>query len=247
MPISLDTVTVIVPTRNERDNIGAFLASLPPQVSLIVVDASTDNTPDIIGQLRPFNTTVIHQPSNVTEARCIGAEAATTDWLLFTDADVIFDGAYFDRLAESLLHHDALYGPKLSHNQEYRYYYRLFSWGQQASHAVGIPAVSGSNIAIKRETYHAIGGFDLTLTVNEDSEIGWRLKRRGHRIAFNPAMKVYARDHRRLKRGRTQKTLHSLIRCALLYFNLIPAHQRGDDWGYWATPQKPSRSASPKR
>ena len=94
--------------------------------------------------------------------------------------------------------------------------------------------------------YHVIGGFDVSLTVNEDSEIGWRLKRQGHRIGFNPDLKVYARDHRRLKRGRTRKTLHSLTRCALLYFNLIPAHQRGNDWGYLANPHETSKSAPPE-
>jgi glycosyltransferase involved in cell wall biosynthesis len=240
-------ITVIVPTRNERENIPAFLGSLPPEVALIVVDASTDDTPDIIRRLRPHNTTVICQPSNVTEARCIGAAAATTEWLLFTDADVIFDEFYFDRFAPGIAEYDAVYGPKLSHNDAYRYYYRFFSWGQQASHTLGIPAVSGSNIAMKREVYHVIGGFDLTLTVNEDSEIGWRLKRHGHRIGFNPQLKVYARDHRRLKQGRTRKTLHSLTRCALLYFNLIPADQRGNDWGYWANPHEPSKSAPPQR
>ena len=247
MTLSHHNITVIVPTRNERENVPAFLASLPPEVILIVVDASTDETPEIIHRLRPLNTDVICQPGNVTEARCIGAAAAGTEWLLFTDADVIFDQHYFNRFRASVAGWDALYGPKLSHNEAYRYYYRFFSWGQQASHTLGIPAVSGSNIAIKRASYEAIGGFDLTLTVNEDSEIGWRLKRKGHRIGFNPQLKVYARDHRRLKRGRTQKTLHSLTRCALLYFNLIPADKRGNDWGYWAPSHEPSNSASPKR
>lgn len=247
MSIPLDAITVIIPTRNERENIPAFLASLPPSVPLIVVDASTDETAKVIQRLRPHHTTVIHQASNVTEARCIGAAAATTEWLLFSDADIIFDGAYFEEFSRHAASLDAIYGAKLSYNQEYRYYYRCFSWGQQFSDRVGIPAVSGSNIAIRRAAYEAIGGFDLSLTVNEDSEIGWRLKRRGYRIAFHPLLKVYARDHRRLKRGRTQKTGHSLVRCALLYFNWIPAHKRGNDWGYWANPQEASKSASPKR
>lgn len=247
MTTSIPNVTVIVPTRNERNNIPAFLASLPANVPLVVVDASTDDTPDIIRQQRPSHTQVICQPANVTEARCIGAAVATTEWLLFTDADVIFDPSYFEQFRHGVTGFNAIYGPKLSYNAEYRYYYRFFSWGQQASHTIGIPAVSGSNIAIQREVYHAIGGFDLTLTVNEDSEIGWRLKRSGYRIGFNPHLKVYARDHRRLKRGRTQKTLHSLTRCALLYFNLIPANQRGNDWGYWANPHEPSKTAPPKR
>jgi Mg2+ and Co2+ transporter CorA len=78
--------------------IGAFLRSLPPPVVLIVVDASDDHTPAIIQAVRPHCTHVIRDRSNVTYARQIGAEAATTPWLVFTDADVTFSATYFARL-----------------------------------------------------------------------------------------------------------------------------------------------------
>ena len=61
-----------------------------------------------------------------------------------------------------------------------------------------------------------------------------RIKRHGFRIAFAPDLIVYARDHRRLQRGTLRKTLHSVTRCALLYFNLMPDRWRSHDWGYWS-------------
>lgn len=243
--MNLDTITVVVPTRNERHNIPTFLASLPPDVSLVVVDASTDDTPTVIESLRPRHTRVICQPSNVTEARCIGADAATTEWLLFTDADITFAPDYFATLAARPNDSDALYGPKLSRDA-FRYYYKFFSWGMRLIHNAGIPAVSGSNLLVKRSVYHAIGGFDLSLTVNEDSELGWRVPRQGYRIDFDPALKVYARDHRRLERGRFYKTAHSLVRCGLLYFNLMPKRWRSRDWGYWKPQPQKSRTTSSK-
>ncbi len=39
--------TVVLPTNNEAHNTLPFLASLQPSVSLIVVDASDDQTPDL--------------------------------------------------------------------------------------------------------------------------------------------------------------------------------------------------------
>lgn len=45
---SLADLTIVVPAKNEERLIGHFLASLAPTVSLIVVDASTDRTPDIV-------------------------------------------------------------------------------------------------------------------------------------------------------------------------------------------------------
>ncbi len=230
--MELQAVTVVVPTRNEARNIPAFLQSLHPEVSLIVVDASDDETPELIRRIRPHPTQVISSSAKIAEARQIGAEAARTPWLLFTDSDVIFAQDYFDRLRAYNHAFDSLYGPKMSQDQ-YTGYYRWFTRGQQFLHNLGIPAVSGSNHMVSREVFMDIGGYDLELTVNEDSEIGWRIKRRGYRIDFAPDLLVFARDHRRLKWGATRKTFHSLSRCALLYLNIIPDRWRSHDWGYW--------------
>lgn len=241
--MELQAVTVVVPTRNEARNIPAFLQSLHPKVWLIVVDASDDETPSLIRQIRPYQTRVISSSAKIAEARQIGAEAANTPWLLFTDADIVFAPDYFDRLRA--YHHasDSLYGPKLSQDQ-YTGYYRRFSYGQQLLHNLGIPAVSGSNHLVSRKVFMDIGGYDLTLTVNEDSELGWRIKRRGYRIDFAPNLLVLARDHRRLKWGTTRKTWHSLLRCMLLYLNIMPERWRRHDWGYWTNLPDPSNDGS---
>jgi glycosyltransferase involved in cell wall biosynthesis len=227
-------VTVIVPTRNEARNIDAFLASLPEAVELIVVDASQDATPELVKVLRPNHTLLLRHPARIAQARQIGAEAASTDWLLFTDADVVFAPDYFDRLAADRGHCDALYGPKLSCD-EFTRYYGWLARGQRLADALGIPAASGSNLLVNKRVLMSVGGFDLQLTCNEDSELGWRIKRHGYRIAFASDLAVIARDHRRLYRGAWRKTLHSLARCALLYLNLVPRRWRGDDWGYWSS------------
>jgi glycosyltransferase involved in cell wall biosynthesis len=246
-------LAIILPTRNEQHNIRAFLASLPDDVSLIVVDSSDDETPHIIRSTRPERTVVIERACNVVVARQVGIEAAHAPWLLFTDADVTFAPDYFERLAQ--LDTDdprlgAIYGPKLSRDH-FQGYYRWFTRGQRLFAAFGIPAATGSNLIIRRSVLQAVGGFDLSLTCNEDSEIAWRIQRRGYRTRFVPDAVVYARDHRRLKRGVARKVAHSSLRCFLLYFNLLPARWRGQDWGYWSPgaqgqpraepPQSPAR------
>lgn len=230
--MDLAQLSIIVPTRNEAHNLPAFLSSLPPEITLIGVDASQDATPDLMMALRPKRTLVIRHASRITEARQMGAEAARTAWLLFTDADVVFAPHYFECL---LTYHsyDAVYGPKLSRD-DFMNYYHWFGRGQQMLHQVGIPAVSGSNLLVSRRALSGAGGFDLRLTCNEDSELGWRIKQSGYRITFAPDLVVYARDHRRLRLGLARKTLHSLTRCLLLYLNLIPTRWRSRDWGYWA-------------
>lgn len=233
--INFHQLSVIVPTRNEAHNIGRLLASLPATVRLIVVDASDDDSVRRVRQLRPHFTTVLRNTANVSVARQVGAASACTPWLLFTDADVTFAPDYFERLT----HHSgncALYGPKLSH-AEFKQYYAWFSHGQHLAHQLGIPAVSGSNLLVQAEAFWAVGGFDLSLPCNEDSELGWRLKRRGWPIEFDAALKVYAHDQRRLHRGLAAKTAHTFLRCCLLYGNLLPPAWRTHDWGYW-NPEK---------
>jgi glycosyltransferase involved in cell wall biosynthesis len=113
-------------------------------VELIVVDASDDETPQIISALRSKQTRVIRDQSNIARARQIGGERAETPWLLFTDADVLFSRDYFDKLSTHPIG-DVLYGPKLSLDDHARYY-RFIARAQHLSDRLGIPAASGSNL-----------------------------------------------------------------------------------------------------
>lgn len=234
--MKLQDITVILPTRNEKRNIVAFLNSLPDQLPLVVVDDSTDETPELIEIHRPKPTRVLCTPGTVTEARQRGAEMATSEWLLFTDADVIFAPDYFKRMTQWKAC-EVLYGSKHSKGQ-FAHYYRCFGSAQRLSHRLGIPAATGSNLLIRRQTLFAVGGFDLALNCNEDSEIVWRIKRHGYSVCHDPELIVYEIDHRRLQHGMLGKTLHSLLRNLLLYTGLMPERWRRHDWGYWSSPSR---------
>ncbi|MEM7008940.1 MAG: glycosyltransferase [Thermodesulfobacteriota bacterium] len=229
---NIEEFTIILPTRNEAHNIGKFLKSIPEEIKLIVVDSSEDETAEIIAEQRALNTSVIKELCSVTQARQIGSDFAKTKWLIFTDADIEFAPGYFDKLLE-YEGYDLIYGPKLSAG-EYATYYKLFSHGQYIIDSIGVPAASGSNCIITKGAYEKSGGFDLELTCNEDSELAWRVKQNGYKPLYDPKLVVYATDHRRLEMGLIRKTLHSITRCSLLYFNLIPRRWRSYDWGYWS-------------
>lgn len=57
-------------------NIPAFLGSIPPDIGLIVVDASSDDTPQCIGEIRLNNTVLLRYPVTIAEARNAGTAAA---------------------------------------------------------------------------------------------------------------------------------------------------------------------------
>lgn len=234
MSIRRSDVTVIVPTKNEEANVGRFLASLPDDIRLVVVDSSDDRTPAIVLEGRPDNTVLIRDPGGIAASRQLGSEHATTRWLAFTDADVEFEADFFERLERLSLTPEVagIVGTKRGRDR-YSVYYHLFSEAQALVTNLGLPAASGSNMLVRADALRLIGGFDTDLTVNEDSEMMYRLSKAGYRVVADPDLAVYAFDHRRLEKGWARKTLHGWVRCVLLFSGLMPRRLARADWGYW--------------
>lgn len=253
------SISVVVPTKNERENLPRFLASLPPEVELILCDASDDGTPDLARSLRPDGTIVLAAPGSIAAARQAGAEVSSGDLLVFADADVELDAGYFARLRalmdpdckrsslsqdgvrgtgnEGLLW-EAVCGPKLSRDS-YTRYYQLVAEAQRATYAtLRIAGASGSNMALTRAAFQSLGGFRLDLRCNEDTELFLRAGRQGCRVLYDSYLVVWATDHRRLRRGLVRKSVHSLVRNSLLYLVCKRAalpRLLEHDWGYWAS------------
>ncbi|GAB5535470.1 MAG: hypothetical protein Rubg2KO_17190 [Rubricoccaceae bacterium] len=231
----IDDITVIVPTKNEANNIVPFLDSLDPEVEVIVVDASTDQTRELIALHRPARTRVIQRESTIPEARNIGLAAAQTEWVLFTDADMSFEASYWDAWRKQTLGSrvGAVQGGKLSADGEYRFYYRLFTLGIRVLSWLTIPAGSGSNMIFRREAFVEAGGFDEALVANEDIYALWTMRKAGWRVPFVSGLNVLERDHRRLDQGRFRKTIHGWIRPVMLFSGVGASQVRKSDWGYW--------------
>ena len=84
--------TAIIPAYNSEDTILQALTSLiqlqPPPAEIIVVDdASTDRTPQLVKQFKRAQLLQLKQNMGPGTARNRGAEQAKTPWLLFVDAD----------------------------------------------------------------------------------------------------------------------------------------------------------------
>jgi glycosyltransferase involved in cell wall biosynthesis len=232
--MDLTDLTLIVPTKNEAHNIRRFLNTIPRQVPVLIVDASSDGTEAIIRRLGRKKVHLLRDGGNIATARQLGAEKARTEWLLFTDADMLFAEDYFECLAglRPEPRWGGIAGAKLSQDR-HRAYFKLFSLGMRICCTLGLPAASGSNMLVRRRALLESGGFDLNLSCNEDSELMWRIHRHGYRVVYASGLKVFEFDHRRLDGGVARKTIHTLARCLLLFFDLMPAALRKHDWGYW--------------
>jgi len=105
--ISGADVTVIVPLRNEASSFDALHRSIeaqrrPPDAVILVDAGSTDATLDLARAAcsRYAHWQVIEAgPATPGRARNVGIEAATTDWVALTDAGIVLDRFWLDRLA----------------------------------------------------------------------------------------------------------------------------------------------------
>jgi len=223
LPEGVNThLTVIVPACNEEESIQASLQSLLASTGLrlqiiAVNDRSSDRTGAILNQ---FASSVTHgdgvhrlQVIHVQElpagwlgkphAMALAAMQATSPWLLFTDADVIFHpralelslGHALARNADHLVlvptiilktaAEAALLAAMSTLGQ-----WKLRLW-KVADPRAGDFVGSGTFNLIRREVYEHLGGFEaLRMDVVDDLRLGWLVKRGGYaqRVVIGPGL-----------------------------------------------------------
>jgi glycosyltransferase involved in cell wall biosynthesis len=213
-PNGMPSITVIVPARNEATDIAATLHSLLQQdysnLQIIAVnDRSTDRTAEIITTLatqHPKKIQALHVTElpeewlGKTHAMALAARQATTGYLLFTDADVLFRSDAIRRALAYAVTSEADHLVTFPTTIIKRWdeaallsFFQLFGlWAARpwriadpkSTHdAIGIGAFN----LLRREAYLHIGGFEsLRMEIVEDIGIGRRIKRAGltQRIAF---------------------------------------------------------------
>jgi len=208
-------ITAVVPARNEEDAIEAAVRSLAAQPEIgeicVVDDHSTDGTAEILAGLAAElpQLRVLKAPPlpagwvGKNHAAWFGARDATTEWLLFTDADVRhLPGAGGRALAEA-----AQRGAELV---SYSPAQRMETWWERALipfvfvrlaarfpyEAVNHPqspqaAANGQFLLIGRRTYRALGGHGgVAGEVLEDVALARRAKSAGIPLYFGPGAEI---------------------------------------------------------
>jgi ABC-type multidrug transport system fused ATPase/permease subunit len=210
-------VSVIVAARNEEERIGQCVESLLrqkyPQLEIIVVDDnSTDGTPEILASLsnrggERLRVIRLDAPVEGWLGKCFalqqGARLATGDFILFTDADVIFEPPAISKAVALAMSEQAdmvCVFPKLELKSlgERLFalgFVQLFFFAFNAHRAenrrsrafVGVGAFN----MVRRTLYEKIGGHSLLrLTVVDDVALGKLIKYAGGtvRVAWSDGL-----------------------------------------------------------
>jgi glycosyltransferase involved in cell wall biosynthesis len=208
-PAARGSLSVIVPARNEGAGVASglrsLLASKGVDLEVIAVDdRSTDETGTAMDALEqearaaPVRYVVEHVRELPADwlgkpyAMARGAALATGEWLLFTDADVVFADdtlaralAWLEREdADHLLVVPTVVARSAGEGMMLPFLHVLSIWGprlwrvpdRRSRDAVGVGAFN----LMRRSTYEAVGGWErLRMEVIEDLRMGYLIKQAG--------------------------------------------------------------------
>lgn len=202
-------VSAIVPARNEEAVIAVCVESLArqPEIAeiLVVDDHSTDRTAAIVSELKRTHanlrlvpaTDLPHGWVGKNHAVWQGAQQASSEWLLFTDADAEHDQDSAKRALEIARRENAAmvsFSPEQVLKSWYEkalipYVYCRLA-GRFCYDAVNDPrksdaAANGQFLLIRRDIYQAVGGHcSVAGEVLEDVALAKRVKGTGYHIWF---------------------------------------------------------------
>ena len=129
-------VSVIIPVYNERSTVAETIARVrasPVDKEIVVVDdASSDGTAEVIGSLAGEDLRFVRQPHNLGKGAAIrrALEMVQGDIVLIQDADLEYDPADYPALIAPILSGEAqvVYGTRAPRFEGMRWPHRLFNW-----------------------------------------------------------------------------------------------------------------------
>ena len=197
-------LTIVVPCKNEENYIGHMLTGLRAQkisdTKIIIADSSSDNTRTMIAANSQFLNIEVVNGGTVSQARNIGAAKATTPYILFLDADVLFHDNYVIRDAV-----EAMETQKLDLVTAKIYCY-ADDWraelGFSMFNAVNLvlsrfsPFAVGAFMLTRKTVFDSIGGFDEHYITSED----FFLSRQYNPKKFKILNHYFGQDNRRFKK-----------------------------------------------
>lgn len=184
-------VSVIMPVYNAAATLDQQLNALKAQVfdghwEIVAVDnGSTDDSVTVIRQYQQqmphLRLVQAEEKQTASYARNVGARAAKGDVFLFCDADDVVASGWLAALAQALEQHDFVASTieveVLNESKAWRF--NPGNWATRRNLSF-LPFAAGALMALSREAFERVGGFNEEAPIGEDVEISWRLQLQGY-------------------------------------------------------------------
>ncbi len=252
--------SVIIPTLNEEKFLPKLLSSLAAQTrrdfEVIVVDgASRDKTivaaQSFKNKLPKLTVLSLEQP-NISKQRNAGAGVATGSWLLFIDADSVVLPYALERADRFIQEKKpGLFTTWFRSDSEKPsdgLITLLFGMFIEAAILFHRPTTQGTFMAVKKQAFQAIHGFDEQHLFGEDHDLVTRLTKKGITLHILRET-LYVYSFRRLRYQKTLKTLQSYAKSvfSVLLTNKTPRSMPGYIMGGAPYSEKKKRQPSAAR
>lgn len=197
----MEKISVIIPTYNREKTILRSVESVLNQTYqnlevLIVDDGSTDGTVELVAGIQDdrVQCIVLEENGGAANARNVGAEYATGEWIAFQDSD---DCWRPEKLAKQLGYaerrpkYDLIYcGCKVYEKDGSWLMAPMQPWppimeGEMLKTLLQRNVISMPTVLVKREQFLQSGGFDVSYKALEDWEYMIRFSKE-HKIGFVP-------------------------------------------------------------
>lgn len=205
----IDLISLVIPAKNEGENVrntiqSAFQVKTDYSFEIIVVDDnSIDGCCDFLtAPGAPERTRLVRTPGmGAAMARNVGAEYANGDVLIFCDAHLFFEDYWIDKLMEPIRSEiaDAI-NPGICDVKNPSvvgcgYHWNEFlepKWNTGQTELFASPHLAGGCLAVTREAFTEIGGFERGFRVwgREDEEISLKLWLFGFKCYVLPDVKI---------------------------------------------------------
>jgi glycosyltransferase involved in cell wall biosynthesis len=176
-------LTIVIPCKNERDNIYECIAFIAKQVGfagtrIIIADTSDE---DISLNFLQYTKNDYRYSLNIelikggfpAKARLEGSKLVTTPYILFLDADIMLLNKFV--LGECLAYNTDLVTVPFQTETGFNWIFRLFDIQQRISNWLGTPFAIGGFQLWKTEAYWKTGGYDETHLFAEDYWVSQRV------------------------------------------------------------------------
>ena len=205
-------LVVIIPAYNAEATLGEQLAALCRQTCdvswqiLVVDNGSIDATQEVAlaysSSRVPVSVVRAAAGSGPAYARNAGVSATSSPWIAFCDADDVVSAGWLSAISQALYEHDFVSGGvELEQlNSGWSQASRGLSFSNQLTVFEGMfPYASSCNMAVKREAFELVGGFDESMRVGEDIDLSLRLWQEGIQLHFEVGATVHYRLRNELR------------------------------------------------
>lgn len=189
-------LSIVTTIKNEEKNIRDFLESVliqEPPWELVIIDSySTDNSAKIIEEYcaKMENIKLIRKKCSRGEGRNLGVSNSTSDYIVFTDGDVILDRYWLKYMREDFQqgeeivagHTISIGNKKFAELERVKLYYKNVD--------ITYPSC---NLGYKKSLFLKIGGFDPVFVTAEDMDLNFRALDENKSIYYDDRAIVYNR------------------------------------------------------